>query len=112
MLECVNQGQMLSESRVSLAERKLHTNLIKNFVCDVIKCNCSETHINSKAVRKLCIYIYMVRLSPARRYIKFTAMCYIFQRPHEQTAISYGTSVTHTLLYEMYSNALYIPEAA
>ena len=40
----------------------------------------------------ICIYICMVRPSPARRYIQCTATRDIFRRPHEETSALSGTT--------------------
>ena len=49
----------------------------------IVGASLSEIHINIKAVHELYMYVY----------------------------IYYGTSVTRVSLYEMYSNALYVPDA-
>ena len=60
----------------------------------------SEPHIDELHVRNLYIYVlcimyyvlYMVRPSPARRYIQCTATRDIFRRPHEETSALSSTT--------------------
>ena len=62
----------------------------------IIGASLSEPHIDELHVRNLYMYIlllwYMVRPSPARRYIQCTATRDIFRRPHEETSALSGTT--------------------
>ena len=64
-----------------------------NYTLGIIGASLSEPHIDELHVRNLYIYVlYMVRPSPARRYIQCTATRDIFRRPHEQTSALSGTA--------------------
>ena len=60
----------------------------------IIGASLSEPHIDELHVRNLYMYyvLYMVRPSPARRYIQCTATRDIFRRPHEETSALSGTT--------------------